>query len=261
MFPLINLRRHGLSGTHPRALRIWLTEDGGQISGVLCRSREGVVFPQLPGASPDGFSTAAAVLRSDDIKGCLGESEQVRALLAALGDQPANPELDIDEVLMTLELSALVVPPLPDSHLTPINSSNLAQARIWRGDYGREVLGWTEGEADERAERDIASYTAEDSHRLLIVGDRPVSMTGFNATDARAVQIGGVYTPPAFRGRGYARTAVGLHLAEARAVGADRAFLFTGSPSAETAYRALGFQRSGSYSLVMYRAPWRFSHG
>jgi predicted GNAT family acetyltransferase len=56
------------------------------------------------------------------------------------------------------------------------------------------------------------------------------------------VQVGGVYTPPALRGKGHARLALALHLAEARGKGVGRAILYAFSEPAARAYRAIGFQ-------------------
>ena len=90
---------------------------------------------------------------------------------------------------------------------------------------------------------------------LLEEAGRPVSTTGFNATLDEAVQVGGVWTPPRLRGRGYARAAVAASLLEARSAGVRRSVLFTGPENlpAQKAYEALGFRQVGSYRLVLLR--------
>ena len=70
-----------------------------------------------------------------------------------------------------------------------------------------------------------------------------------------AVQIGGVYTPPALRRKGLARRAVALHLAEARAQGSEMAVLFAASDNASRAYEAIGFERRGDYAVLVYETP------
>jgi predicted GNAT family acetyltransferase len=65
------------------------------------------------------------------------------------------------------------------------------------------------------------------------------------------VQLGGIYTPPAFRGRGYAKASVAASLLAARDRGATRAVLFTSNPSAARSYEAVGFQRLGDYGLIL----------
>lgn len=79
----------------------------------------------------------------------------------------------------------------------------------------------------------------------------PVSLSAINASLPDVVQLGGIYTPPALRGRGHARAAVAASLLAARERGASRAVLFTKNPSAVRTYEALGFRRIGDYA----RAP------
>jgi predicted GNAT family acetyltransferase len=69
-----------------------------------------------------------------------------------------------------------------------------------------------------------------------------------------AVQVGGVFTPQALRGRGYARAVVAGSLLEARGAGAARAILFTPRPDAVAAYRAVGFEQIGRYAVVLFAA-------
>ncbi len=66
------------------------------------------------------------------------------------------------------------------------------------------------------------------------------------------VQVGRVYTPPALRGRGFARTVVAGSLLHERAAGATCAILFTPSPDALAAYRAIGFQVIGQLGIVLF---------
>jgi predicted GNAT family acetyltransferase len=69
------------------------------------------------------------------------------------------------------------------------------------------------------------------------------------------VQIGGVFTPHALRGKGYARACVAGSLLAARTGGVRRAVLFTPKTnnSAQAAYRAIGFQVVGEYGLTIFR--------
>jgi predicted GNAT family acetyltransferase len=85
----------------------------------------------------------------------------------------------------------------------------------------------------------------------------PVAMSGFNTAIAEAVQVGGVYTPPALRRRGYGRCVVAASLLDARAEGVSQAILFTGEANlpAQRVYTALGFEPIGDYRLVILRDP------
>ena len=98
----------------------------------------------------------------------------------------------------------------------------------------------------------MEEWIAADSHRFLVVDGEPVALTGFNARLPDIVQVGGVYMPPEARGRGLARRAVALHLTQARAAGAGRATLFASGAAAVACYAALGFERIGSFTLVLF---------
>jgi len=88
---------------------------------------------------------------------------------------------------------------------------------------------------------------------LLLAGAAPVSYSVFNAMLADIVQIGGVWTPPELRGRGYARSVVAGSLLAARKQGIARAVLFAdpANAAARRAYLSLGFRIVGDYGLVL----------
>lgn len=252
MFMLANLRDHGMDGGHPRALRLWLRREGGQITDVMALTNEGMAMPQLPGGA---VTAAARSIAGARLIGILGAADQVAPLRAALGLVAAPASLSRNEPLFTLDLDALRMPPAADTRLIPLADAPRDLVTDWRAAYGTEVLGQDSAMADAQAARDIAAYVAADSHRVLLRGDTPVAMTGFNARLPDTVQIGGVYTPPCLRGQGLARRALALHLAEARAQGVRRAILFAASDMAARAYVALGFVRRGTFNLTLFTPP------
>ena len=79
-----------------------------------------------------------------------------------------------------------------------------------------------------------------------------VSYCCYNARTAEAVQIGGVWTPVALRGRGYARAVVAGALQAAASEGVSRGVLFTPETNlpARRAYESLGFSVVGDYGLI-----------
>jgi predicted GNAT family acetyltransferase len=93
---------------------------------------------------------------------------------------------------------------------------------------------------------------ADRSLFVLTRDDALVSMAAFNARVAEAAQIGGVYTPPDLRSRGYARSAVAGALLAVRASSVRRGVLFTAESNApaQRSYQALGFRRIGDYGLL-----------
>ena len=252
MFPLSNLRRHGMAGGHPRAMRFWLRREDGRITDLIGRAEGGEVFPQCP-TGP--WTVVAAALEGLSVKGILGDAAQVAGLRAALGVPERVHGVDNVEPQYDLSLADLIMPDVTGFSLRPLADLPLALAVDWRAAYRAEVMPMPGVDMRAEAERDIAGYLEADSHRVLYDGDQPVAMTGFNATLPEAVQIGGVYTPPDARGRGLARRAVALHLAEVRAQGVSRAILFAANAAAARAYEAIGFRRSGSFAILMLSEP------
>ena len=257
MFPLTNLRKFGLgqggfASDHPHATRIWTMDQG-----VVALTQEGMLLPLLDG-TPD-LSGLRAALRDLTVLGAVGPAASTRPVLAALGLSRLPTATDRDEPGFTLALDRLAIHDCPGTSLRPLAPPDLPLVTAWRTTYIGEVLGQTGDEARAKAEADLASYLAKDSHRLLLLDGTPVALTGFNATLPEILQVGGVYTPPDLRGRGYARRAVALHLDEARRKGAGRAVLFAASDAAARAYRAVGFQPAQPFTLFLLAAPTRIA--
>jgi GNAT superfamily N-acetyltransferase len=254
MFPLSNLRAQGLgrgdfATPDFRASRFWLV-DGRGVVGV---NRRGMLMPLLA----DGADLAGlrAAMEGCEVSGAVGPVASVRQTLAALGLDGVPKRTDRDEPGFTLDLAALRVPEVAGAELVPASDALRAVLVEWRAAYHHDVLGTAGIEAEKRAAADIAGYIAEDSHRVLLRYGQPVAMTGFNARLPEIVQIGGVFTPPALRGRGYARLAVALHLTEARDAGVGRAVLFAASDAAARAYLGIGFQPALEFALVLLTDP------
>lgn len=256
MFPLVNLRDHGLVGApqdqgHERAVRIALRRDGAAIAGLVCLSRGGFLNPVRPDLDVD--DGLAGLLAGETVSGIAGPTGPARALQRRLG-LVQGLQHDADEPQFALDLAQLQMPPGPGPLVRFPEVSEDLLIR-WRVDYQSGTLGVPVAQAEARARKEIVDYTARDSHRVLLRDGAPVAMTGFNARYGDQVQIGGVYTPPELRGQGLARRALALHLAEARAEGIRRAVLFAASDSAAAAYTAVGFALIGSFSLILFDTP------
>lgn len=251
MFPLSNLRLHGMAGGHPRAMRFWVRWDAGEIADLMPVSEEGYLFPQCPTAP---WGQVKAVLAGASVKGMLGDARQIATLRTVLG-VPEQGGLDDEEPLYKLALRDLIVPDCAGFTLRPLADAHRDLVIGWRHAYLKEVLPMPGEDQARKAVDDIESYIAADTHRALYEGNTPVAMTGFNAVLPEAVQVGAVYTPPADRSRGLARRAVAMHLQEVAQNGVTNAILFAASPQACKAYEAIGFARIGDYTILVYETP------
>ncbi len=244
MFPLANLAAHGMAGGHDRAMTFWL--DAAMPAAVLGLTDGGWAMPVWS----EGFDAGrlAPALARRPLVGCLGPAAPVRALRAALSLEAVPVHLSAEEPQFAMSLAGLTVPDGPGT-LAPL-TRDIATATAWRLGYDRELH--TGRGTPDGARAEVEGWIAADSHRFLMVDDRPVAMTGFNAALPDIVQIGGVYVPPDARRRGLARRAVALHLAEARSAGVARATLFAAGDAAVACYVPLGFRRIGTYTIVLF---------
>ena len=248
MFPLSNLDSFGMAGGHHRAMTFWVDRQAGALRDVAGVTDGGMIFPNCP---HQPWAALRQALLGKNIIGILGAADQVTGLESALGLADAAGLRTVEQHY-ALALCDLVMPDVTGFSLRPLSAGPRDLVIGWRRAYLLETLPLPGEDVDATAIKDIDSYIAADSHRLLYEGDTPMAMTGFNARQPDAVQVGGVYTPPLLRGRGLARRAVALHLEQARKA---QAFLFAASDAASRAYQSIGFQRIGQFGVSLYSQP------
>jgi GNAT superfamily N-acetyltransferase len=123
--------------------------------------------------------------------------------------------------------------------------------KLWAGrrdfdTYVRQTLEIARGAYGKRSYRTIGLF---DKNGLLASFKRYGRTLRAGATHLRAIGIGAVYTPPEFRGRGYASAMLALLLDERRAAGDDLAYLF--SDIAPQFYTDLGFVELPSRTISL----------
>jgi GNAT superfamily N-acetyltransferase len=263
MFLRSNLRAAGLvdhgqplQGTYAADV-----DDQGRVSAVVGHFWNGNLLAQAEPARAAVLAKKAARATGRAVAGFVGPWAQVVAMREALGFATAEATLASREALFALDLVALRLPaPLAEGKLVARvpGPADMPLVADWRVDYCVEALGATRGHDLARdAARDVEHLRLSHDSWLLLDGATPVAYTAFNARLPDVVQVGGVWTPPALRGRGFARAVVAASLRDARAAGVTRAILFTGDDNvaAQHAYRSIGFQVVGEYGLVLLREP------
>ncbi|UCG22758.1 MAG: GNAT family N-acetyltransferase [Chloroflexota bacterium] len=198
------------------------------------------------------------------LKRLVGPNDQVVEAIDLLGLTAADLQMDEKENLYSLPLADLSVPDLLTSGEAVgrrIQVGDLELVSQWRTNYLRELhLEEDSPELHEIARRHVRGEIAAGRTWILEVQGKPVASTSLNATVrdegvAGVVQVGGVYTPPELRGRGYGRSAVAASLIDARSEGYQRSVLFTGisNLAAQRAYLALGYRLIGAYRITVLR--------
>ena len=261
MFLLSNSRSYGLEdrGERLQGCYVGAFEDG-ELVGVAGHFRNGFVIPQAP-RHLEALWRAAVANSGFPLIGLNGPAAQCFAVRDALAVPEENLHLNFLEKLYRLNLAHLIVPPqLASGALTArrLTEADLDTVTPWFVAYNVEALSAEENDTLRREAR-VRAQRGVDSRQTWIVrrGEQPVAMSSFNATLAEAVQIGGVYTPPEHRSRGYARAAVAQSLLDARAEGVETAILFTDveHTAAHKSYTSLGFEIIGDYAIIMFKEP------
>ena len=256
-----NLRDPGLGGESQDLHGVWAGRfEQGALTDVVTHFRNGNLVLQSS-MDPVGVSRAALTISGRPVAGILGPWDQAMKIREALGLAEAPQPEPVPEVLFAIDLSALCVPSaLSERRLIcrfP-TEEELPLIIDWRHAYGIETLHASPGaELAEQSRKFVTSRMERGSLFVLEEAGRLVAMTSFNARVPECVQIGGVWTPPELRGRGYARAVVAGSLLKAREEGATRSVLFTelGNIAAQRAYIALGYREVGRYAMLLFYSP------
>jgi uncharacterized protein len=249
MFLRSNIRRVGLNFRPEAFHAVYVAAfDGGQITGVVAHAWNGMVLLQAPEEAGEIARECVAV-SGRPVTGLTGPLEQVKTARVALGVRTATATTESDEWLYALDLSDLITPSVLLHEIVvcrPPLKEEIATLREWRFDYDVETLGSSASDETRRRSTDYLERQLADGNVWVAVeNDRPVSLSGINATLPDIVQLGPIYTPPELRGRGYAKVAVAGTLIAVRERGVSRSVLFTDNPSAARSYEAVGFRRWG----------------
>ncbi|MEZ5752275.1 MAG: GNAT family N-acetyltransferase [Paracoccaceae bacterium] len=254
MFLLGNLERHGIGNRdHPHGTSFWLIDDGNGLCGVFGRANAGFLMVQVPGLAPPLAQALARQIAGLPVRGITGDASQVAVMRPALGFADDDWRIDMVDPLMAHDLREL---PVFDDALRRPEPSDTALLTRWFAAYAAETGTVDTPTAEAEAPARAAEAISTGEVRLLLDAEgAPVAMTGINARAGSAVQVGGVYVPPALRGRGLAGRAIAGHLCELSRLGVSRAVLFAASDAATRAYRRIGFHTVGAYRVAMLGRP------
>lgn len=264
LFLLSNSRMAGLvnQGLRHQGTYAAAVEKNGEVTGVAAHYWNGNIVLQAPPASVPALLRAALIASPHKLKGLIGSVEQVEAGRRALAPGESQIQLDSAEKLYRLPLDELKVPPAlqgGEVRGRRMETRDVELVTKWRAAFSVETLDEEDNASLQRRSRATALNSLEEGRTWLLEDEsgQPVAMTGFNAITDEAVQVGGVWTPPALRSRGYGRSVVAASLLDARREGVDEAILFTdeGNVPAQRAYEALGFEGVGDYRLLFFKEP------
>ena len=234
--------------------------EADRLTGVVCQAGNGMGLLQAPGPAeplvPALLDCCLAGSRRP-LTGLIGPWPQVEAGKAH-GAAGRRVRHVTHGLLLRLDLERLQVPAaLADDGLScrPARESEVALLSDWRAHYEIETMDAAAGPAlDAEAKAKVARLQRGGLLWVLETDGQAVSMIAINARYRGAVLLGGGYTPPAQRGRGYARLTLAGTLDCARAAGRSTALFVTAKDNrpAQRAYAAAGFQTVGEQGMLLY---------
>lgn len=193
------------------------------------------------------------------VAGFLGPVDQVKEAIAALHLEGIEPMHFGNDDLYGLDLLEMSLPSKLQSGdvvCRGARTGDLSRLTEWRVAYCAEVLGdQIDDQLREEARELILKLHEQGDLWVLEDQGHLVAMTAFNAKVPDCVQVGGVWTPPEQRGRGFARSVVAGSLVQARDRGVRRGILFTDNPAASRAYESIGFRKIGTFGFVLFHDP------
>lgn len=225
-----------------------------KIVGVLALNWNGNLMIQSPNKDILfqllGFAAQTNPLFT--IRGILGPDDQARQILEWLHVDEKNLLMSAEEISYSLNIDKMAVPKNLSEGLWQCRLAVPADLPIlgpWRVEYDKEALNLNPPDALSLAENETLHKIALGEIFVLEVQGKLVSRADYNATLPEVYQIGGVWTPPDLRGRGYARAATAGAILAAKSNGVKKAVLFTNNTIAIKCYESLGFTAVSKYHL------------
>ncbi|MBN92796.1 MAG: GNAT family N-acetyltransferase [Deltaproteobacteria bacterium] len=259
MFLRSNLRAAGLVDRGQIYGATWMAATvAGDIVGVAALCWNGVILVQSGDYTAE-LVRAVARSHSRKVLGLIGPWSMVTEGLNTLGLNPSQLQIESREDLFVLDLAELRVPVLLQSgeaSCLPAQAEHFGLLSEWSADFGIETMGESDTPEYRRRCREGVVRSGTEGHLWeLLVNEQPVSTSNFNACLPDCVQIGGVWTPEAERGKGYARSVVAGSLLAARSQGVRSSVLFTPetNEAARRAYESLGYRKAGDYGILLFR--------
>lgn len=130
--------------------------------------------------------------------------------------------------------------------------TDLALVAQWIVAFNQEALG--EQGIDQAATRQRVQTRIEDQTIYLWEDGEPVALAGISRPTQHGMAIGPVYTPPRWRGHGYATSLVAQVSQQLLATGRQFCTLFTdlANPTSNRIYQKIGYHPVGDYRVYRF---------
>jgi predicted GNAT family acetyltransferase len=246
------VRRRGGYGTEPPMYSYHL-DAGGALTAVALRTPP---WPLLAHGFADPDLAAELIHRwteqDPSVPGVSGEPATARAISAAWSKQTGG--FAQREFVEAIHVLTEVNQPVRQAsgHLRAATREDRPMLLAWERDFMLET-GLGDGTNASRG----VDRRLEHGLQMLWEDGIPVSGVGFHAAVAGTARIGPVYTPPEYRGHGYATAATAATSQILLDRGARQCMLFTdlANPISNHIYAGIGYVRCGDWEQHGFHAP------
>lgn len=244
--------------TWPERALFYVLKKGGHIYGTVYQNTFGLVLPLLDPELEASDTLRGLQLRRRKVHTIIGTRKSVGIFAELLPRRRRT----VDYLLMTRPLSNGNVSPVEWwSGIDPkVPGGRIVRGRrrdseslfpLQEGYEKEEVLLNPELFNPQRSLKAFRKNLGEQITYYYSVEGLPVAKASTNALGYRWCQLGGIYTFPAFRGKGIGRIVVGKLLREVDRLGFRSAlFVKTENEPAINLYRNLGFEICCPYRIV-----------
>ena len=231
-------------------------EEKGEIVAVFCLTRRGNLLVQAGGR----IDLAEQIFEACEgepieVRGVVGEWPMAEALWKLLRADPRfETTHNLKDVLYRLMLRDTVGPMPETPSVRLLDAADFVQWERLNADYFAELSLPLQATIEQRRNDFIMRVRSglwwgafDDSYEL-------VSIAALNATYGALGQVGGVYTHPGFRRKGYSYAVMQMLITDCRhRLAFDKLVLFTGEDnmSARKLYESLGFEPAGAFGLLL----------
>lgn len=252
MFLLQNLKEHGAGkGEHQNSGNFYQVIDNGEVKGIFVLANRGNVLLQID--LDVSLSKIYQTLLKEETKitGVLGDNDQVFDFWQMVKAKNKNLEEKFTsaEYLYKCDLLDKTLLDIDGGEIFPADQFEVYNefTHGFYSDQGLPDYSTTE-QRKERFEYNIKQKQVWS----LSQHEKIVSTCALNACYKNLGQVGGVYTPPEYRRKGFSKKCMQKLLYDCKNLhGLEKIILFTGENNipAQRVYEAIGFEKIGRYGM------------
>jgi GNAT superfamily N-acetyltransferase len=230
----------GSSDPAGRPLFGWWTDQTDVVGGAFLHTPPHPLL--LTAIPPDIAADLATALAGRPLSGVNGHGAAAEAFAAAWRAADPSRKVTVERRLRLYQLGELAWPdPVPDGTPRVAADADAPLLIDWFAAFADEVHDMDAGEDQTADVRDKLSYGGA---LIWEAGGLPVSVACVTRQVVKMIRIGPVYTPPEFRGRGYASVLTAAASRRAREAGAEEVLLYTdlANPTSNSIYQRIGYR-------------------